>query len=58
MSRSHQYRLSTAELRARIGGKAPQLNRIDRPSVAIVAAAMLTVPLAMWLISVLVRWSG
>jgi hypothetical protein len=56
MPRSVQYQVSTAELRSRIGGRSHRQSRVDGPSVAIVAVAMLTVPLAMWLISLLVKW--
>jgi hypothetical protein len=58
MPHSVQYHVSTAELRARIGGRSHLRSRVDGPSVAIVAFAMLTVPIAMWLISVLVKWSA
>jgi hypothetical protein len=58
MPRSSRYQVSTAELRSRIGGQSPGRIGVDRPSVAIVALAMLTVPLAMWLMSLIVRWAG
>jgi hypothetical protein len=58
MPRSVQYHVSTAELRSRIGGRSHLRPRVDGPSIAIVAVAMLTVPLAMWLISLLVKWAA
>jgi hypothetical protein len=58
MMRPVPHRLSTAELRARIGGHALSRKRFDLSSVAIVAAAMLTAPLVMWLISLLVKWTA
>jgi hypothetical protein len=58
MPRSSRYQVSTAELRSRIGGRSAERFQVDWPSVAIVAVVMLTVPLAMWVISLIVRWAG
>ena len=58
MQHSTQYRLSTAELRARIGSQTLPRKQLDPSSLVIVGAAMLTAPLAMWLISLFVRWAA
>ena len=54
MPRPVDYHVSTAELRSKIGGR----SRIDGASVVLVGIAILTAPLAMWLMSLPVSWSS
>ena len=58
MPQSVPQPITTSPQRARTAGGSEHLRRIDAPSVLIVAAAMLTAPVVMWLIDLLVTASS